>query len=68
MVCAVCSVDRREDGELVVLDFPRFVAADKPCPNCNCGVVPRSKSTLSDLARKAIERRRARRVVAVNSC
>lgn len=35
MVCEVCSIDRSdEDGELVILDFPRYLAAENPCPNC----------------------------------
>lgn len=50
MVCEVCSVDRSDDGELVILDYPMFVAAESPCPNCGGGV-PRAKSVvMSDLA------------------
>ncbi len=42
MVCAVCSVDRSdEDGELVVLDYPRYSDIEKPCPNCGAGEVLR---------------------------
>jgi hypothetical protein len=63
MVCEVCSVDRSDDGELVILDYPRYIASDSPCPNCGGGV-PRAKSVvMSDLARLAIERRNARSVV-----
>lgn len=65
MVCEVCSVDRSdEDGELIILDYPRYLASEKPCPNCNCeGVEHAKKLTLSDLTRIAIARRRARSAV-----
>lgn len=57
MVCPVCSVDRREDGELVILDYPRYVASKSPCPNCGSGS-PRV-SVLGELARQSIARRRS---------
>jgi hypothetical protein len=38
MVCAVCSVEHRESGELVILDYLKYVQCESPCPNC--GVVP----------------------------
>lgn len=63
MVCEVCSVDRsREDGELVILDYPRFLAAECPCPNCGSGAPRVQRTTLRELARQAVERRQARSV------
>lgn len=35
MVCEVCSVEYDEEGQVpVILDYPRFLAVQKPCPNC----------------------------------
>jgi len=65
MVCEVCSVDRSdEDGVLIILDYPRYLASEKPCPNCHCAGVERArKLTLSDLTQVAIDRRRSRSAV-----
>ena len=63
MVCEVCGVDRSdESGELVILDYPRFMAADCPSLNCGSGATGAKTSVLSDLARRAIARREARSV------
>lgn len=59
MVCDVCSVDRTNEGELVILDFPRFVASEIPCPNCGSGAPRRTGDVLRDLARRPVARRRA---------
>lgn len=59
MVCAVCSIERRENGELKILDYPRFLAADIPCPNCGSGAPREKPSILKEFAKAAIERRRA---------
>lgn len=65
MVCEVCSVDRSdEDGELIILDYPRYLASENPCPNCGSVVTERVKKvTLSDLTELAIARRRSRSAV-----
>ena len=63
MVCEVCSVDQRENGEIVILDYPRYLAAETPCLNCGSGVERAKIPMLSDLARLEIERRNARSVV-----
>lgn len=65
MVCEVCSIDRSDDdGELHVLDYPRYLAAENPCPNCSSLGVPRSNPVpLSDLTRVAIDRRKSRSAV-----
>ena len=62
MVCEVCSIDRTNEGELVIRDYPRYIASECPCPNCGSGA-PRAKNTiLRDLARRSVERRKAMRV------
>lgn len=63
MVCEVCSVDRTIDGELVILDFPRYIAAESHCPNCGSGVERAKVPMLTNLSRLAIERRNARSAV-----
>jgi hypothetical protein len=65
MVCAVCSVDRRDDGrEHVVLDYPRYMSAPKPCPNCGSGSEPPLGMTPGEyLTAMADARRKSRSVV-----
>lgn len=65
MVCEVCSVDRRENGEIVILDYPRYLAAETPCPNCGSGAERAKVPMLTNLSRLAIERRNARSAVPV---
>lgn len=61
MVCEVCSVDRSdESGELVILDYPRYLAAECPCPNCGSGAPRVDSDVLRDLARQPIARQSAR--------
>lgn len=58
MVCEVCSVDHDDDGgEPIILDYPRFKAVQKPCPNC--GTVHARTLTLSSLTAVTAARRRA---------
>lgn len=65
MVCEVCSIDRSDDdGDSVILDYPRFLASEQPCPNCGgVGAVQPKKLTLSDLTALAIARRNSRSAV-----
>ena len=64
MVCEVCSIDRSDDdGDSVILDYPRFLASEQPCPNCGGVGSEQKKLTLSDLTAIAIARRNARSAV-----
>lgn len=63
MVCEVCSVDRTEDGdELVILDYPRYLAAESPCLNCGSGAPREKPAALRNIARQVIERRKVSHV------
>lgn len=69
MVCEVCSVDRTNEGELVILDYPRYLASESPCLNCGSGAPRQLPAASREMAAPlrtfvmaAVDRRRARGV------